>query len=991
MSKPKVVLMIPDAALPLLLNDMNQFRLEQLLASGAHCEFWKGFDTKNNKAVLVRRALKDRPSMKSINGFKATLSVLSRVKNPFILEMLGFAQERLAIVFDGVNDTLLRVHANDGKFLSGTNLTVIAVAIACAMEALSRHGYVVRDLRPDRVYLKADNEPRIACFDHAHTMDESSPPLRAKPKVWDSPELLSNMPYDRKTDVYSYGMLLLFMATKKVPYAKKTGAEIRDRIVDGKRPSIPRKVPGKLAKMIAACWNQDPARRPEWDTIIQAWLYDGVEFSGTNRAQVTLFSQKIIDAQKIPVGDPISYEIMEDTEKQRWVRGIDTLESVKGRDDEWSSEEEESRAPPRVFSSLTLATAGKKRSPLPVVKAERRKTDVSSSDDERHSRKRSRETARKRKRSSEDETVSRKVQKRKISIDDESVPRRQARRVLSSDEEDERPRKRTRRITLSSDDDEARAPRRRPVLSSDDSDNRSPRKRPVLSSDDSDNRSPRKRPVLSSEDDMPVRRYSFHEPASPKRSIMLRRSVSVNLSVIANITHPKWEQEMMKAKQGLKPDQYRAFFEIISDYMRLRTDTDKLSLIMDVLASVCCDERAVRSLAEVGIQRVLPVDDPILIDETLNVLDSLFKTRADLFQDNFQHQMAMIIARRPERSLQLLHSYARQFQLIENPWPIVDLFLRNYKVFLKSNSSAEFIRIFSYMNTKYTAFVKARVDVSRWVFERLLRSDDKSTVVEAYRALTDVCDSGYKAPVQTIIQDIKDPILASSALSLLLKCEQFPVSKEIIHTLINASLENASATKVIISVLDLDGVIDILLESPKWMCYPLPTFTWTLKLVSQLARYKGVDEDLAAMPETLTMANAVVCDGDSDAVQALGDVLASISFSNVKSLDDVDFFASLHERTVHEDDATPYLKLLASLANLGYSLSFLSFIPLLRKSLSIDELRHAGLSALVSLSAHKKCAAEMVKQKIHTEVRKHCTDSRDRSRAKRLLSSLSCL
>ena len=973
-AKPKVVLMIPDAALPLLLKDMNQFRLEQLFASGAHCEFWKGFDTKNNKAVLIRRALKDRPSMKSINGFKATLSVLSRVKNPFILEMLGFAQERLAIVFDGVNDTLLRVHASDGKFLSGTHLTVIAVAIACAMEALSRHGYVVRDLRPDRVYLKADNEPRIACFDHAHTMDESSPPLRAKPKVWDSPELLSNMPYDRKTDVYSYGMLLLFMATKEVPYAKKTGAEIRDRIVDGKRPSIPRKVPGKLAKMIAACWNQDPARRPEWDAIIQAWLYEGVEFSGTNRAQVTLFSQKIIDAQKMPVGDPISYEIMEETEKQRWVRGIGTLESDKGRDDEWSSEEEESRAPPRVFSSLTLATAGKKRSPMPVVKGERRRTDVSSSDDERHARKRSRDAARKRKRSSEDETIPRKVQKRKISSDDESVPRRKARRMLSSDEEERPGRKRTRRITLSSSSDEAKSPRRRPVLSSDD-----------------EARSPRKRPVLSSEDDVPIRRHSFHEPVSPKRSNMLRRSVSVNLSVIANITHPKWEQEMMKAKQGLKPDQYREFFEIISDYMRLRTDTDKLSLIMDVLASLCCDERAVKSLAEVGIQRVLPVDDPILIDETLNVLDSLFKTRADLFQDNFQHQMAMIIDRRPERSLQLLHSYARQFQLIENPWPILDLFLRNYKVFLKSNSSAEFIRIFSYMNTKYSAFVKARVDVSRWVFERLLRSDDKSTVVEAYRALADVCDSGYKAPAQTIIQDIKDPILASSALSLLLKCEQFPVSKEIIHTLINASLENASATKVIISVLDLDGVIDILLDSPKWMCYPLPTFAWTLKLVSQLARYKGVDEDLAAMPETLTMANAVVRDGDSGAVQALGDVLASISFSNVKSLDDVDFFASLHERTVHEDDATPYLKLLASLANLGYSPSFLSFIPLLKKSLSIDELRHAGLSALVSLSAHKKCASEMLKQKIHTEVRKHCTDSRDRSRAKRLLSSLSCL
>ena len=958
----KVRLVIPDAVLPFFLHDLNRFRTEQLFLSTSHYEYWKAYDTTTNRSVLLRRARSEKPSMKAFNGVKATLSVLGQVKNPFLLELVGFAQERLTIIFEGVNDSLFAIHSNKGKYLTGTQLTMIAVAIACAMESLARNGYIVRDLKPESVFLKSDMEPRLACFDHSHTSSDGAPVMRAKPRVWDSPEVLSDMPYDGKTDVYSYGMLLLFMATQKVPYYKLADAEMREHIVSGKRPKIPRKVPGKLSKMITACWNQDPTRRPDWSSIIEDWLYKGVEFSGTNKSQITLFSQKILDAQKIPVGKPVGYEVEETVEKQWWEKAGES-ESTSGgtSSDEWPSEE--SKVEPRVFSRLTLATAGKKRRD----QGKRRKEETSSSSEEIHRKKRRRSIRDERRRMSSDDSEPL-VKKRRVTLDDDDE-RRVKRRKLSSDDDDYKVRShKVKRRRLSSDDDDIEIPRKR-------------RRQPMLSSSDDDDR-----PIVKRQ----FRSGSVHEPVLPLRGRLMARPVGVNLSIISNITHPKWEQEMMKAKKGLKPDQYGAFCDIMSDYLRLRTDPDKLTIILDVLANACSDERAVAAVAQAGLQRVLPVDDPILLDDALNVLEALFKARADLFQDNFEHQMATIITRRPEKALHLLHSYARQFPLIENPWPILDLFLRNYKVFLKSESAAEYVRIFSFLNSKYPNFVRSRADVTRWVFEKVLRAEDKFAVVEAYHALADVCHPDYKPPTETILQDIKDPILASSALDLLLKCQQFPVSREIIQTLVNAALENAAATKVLISVLSLDGVVDILLEKPKWMAFPLPTFLWTLKLANELARFEGVAEELARFPSTLDMAVAVVNEGESDAIEALGEFLVSIGFSKVKNLDDVDFFATLHTRTVQDDDARPCLRLLSRIADLGYSPSLVSFVSVLKKSLAIPELRRAGLSALLSLSSHRKCAAEMVKRGVLDDVQKHCTDERDRKAAKRLRSALSC-
>jgi serine/threonine protein kinase len=55
-----------------------------------------------------------------------------------------------------------------------------------------------------------------------------------------APELLQNRTYNRSVDVYAYGMLLWELFSYEVPYQGFELADIRDVVLSGERPAIPR-------------------------------------------------------------------------------------------------------------------------------------------------------------------------------------------------------------------------------------------------------------------------------------------------------------------------------------------------------------------------------------------------------------------------------------------------------------------------------------------------------------------------------------------------------------------------------------------------------------------------------------------------------------------------------------------------------------------------------------------------------------------------------
>ena len=122
--------------------------------------------------------------------------------------------------------------------------------------------------------------------------------------AWTAPELISDpdASYNKSCDVFSYGVILWELATRRIPWHRAdrviNDAQIGIFVGNGKRETIPEEAPPTYAKLIANCWAQCAKDRPVIETVVQTMEQ--------NRHEVV--PPEIPESYQCP----ISYDIMQD-------------------------------------------------------------------------------------------------------------------------------------------------------------------------------------------------------------------------------------------------------------------------------------------------------------------------------------------------------------------------------------------------------------------------------------------------------------------------------------------------------------------------------------------------------------------------------------------------------------------------------------------------------------------------------------------------------
>ncbi|WRX22161.1 Protein kinase domain - like 10 [Theobroma cacao] len=82
-------------------------------------------------------------------------------------------------------------------------------------------------------------------------------------------KVLNGNPYNRKCDVYSFGICLWEIYCCDMPYPDLSFSEVTSAVVrQNLRPEIPRCCPSSLANVMKRCWDANPDRRPEMDEVV---------------------------------------------------------------------------------------------------------------------------------------------------------------------------------------------------------------------------------------------------------------------------------------------------------------------------------------------------------------------------------------------------------------------------------------------------------------------------------------------------------------------------------------------------------------------------------------------------------------------------------------------------------------------------------------------------------------------------------------------------
>jgi serine/threonine protein kinase len=177
----------------------------------------------------------------------------------------------LYVVTEYVAGPSLDEAVRSGGPLRGGDLEALAVNIATALGAIHGAGIVHRDLKPSNVLLSPTG-PRVIDFGIARALDAGDGPTRTGQFVgtpaYIAPELMHGREVTPAADVFSWGCVVAYAGTGRVPFAGETLPEIINRVtsddpdLDGLDPAVQDLVARALAK--------DPSERPTVKQLLRS-------------------------------------------------------------------------------------------------------------------------------------------------------------------------------------------------------------------------------------------------------------------------------------------------------------------------------------------------------------------------------------------------------------------------------------------------------------------------------------------------------------------------------------------------------------------------------------------------------------------------------------------------------------------------------------------------------------------------------------------------
>jgi serine/threonine protein kinase/tetratricopeptide (TPR) repeat protein len=259
---------------------LGRYRLVERVGEGGMGEVWKAHDANLDRVVAIktipRGSLDDATTRQR---FRHEARVLSRLSHPGIATVFDFDGENGQdfLVMEYVPGGTLESQLSTGP-LALDSVLQLGAALADALENAHRHGILHRDLKPGNVMLTADGHPKILDFGLAVLLTGAT----ATGRITQQGTIVGSLPYmapeqlfgeadDTRTDVYALGVVLFEMVTGQRPFNKDRPEALMFAIINNAAPavrSIRPETPAELDRLLVACLEKEPTRRPASAAVV---------------------------------------------------------------------------------------------------------------------------------------------------------------------------------------------------------------------------------------------------------------------------------------------------------------------------------------------------------------------------------------------------------------------------------------------------------------------------------------------------------------------------------------------------------------------------------------------------------------------------------------------------------------------------------------------------------------------------------------------------
>jgi len=248
----------------------DRYEIIEDLGEGGMGRVYRAFDQKIKEAVALKLI---RPEIgfntQAIERFRNELKIARKISHRNVCRMYDLGEEGFLtyITMEYVSgEDLKRFVKRAGQLTSGKAI-FIAKQVAAGLTEAHRLGVIHRDLKPQNIMIDQDGNARIMDFGIARFVDSDkltgSGVMIGTPEYM-SPEQAELKDVDKRTDIYSLGVVMYEMVTGQVPFEGETPLSIvmKHKSVQPRNVrEINTMIPKDLASIIAKCLEKDRAKR----------------------------------------------------------------------------------------------------------------------------------------------------------------------------------------------------------------------------------------------------------------------------------------------------------------------------------------------------------------------------------------------------------------------------------------------------------------------------------------------------------------------------------------------------------------------------------------------------------------------------------------------------------------------------------------------------------------------------------------------------------
>ena len=258
--------------------DRSHYKIKKSIGSGGMSTVYLAHDTRLDRDVAVkilridpRLGLGERGRKEIILRFQQEAKAAARLNHPNIVSIhhVGQQGDQYFIVMEYLDGFSLGHLMKSGERHSMETIIKWMCQICDGLHFAHEHGVIHRDIKPDNLILMKNGTVKITDFGIARL--EKSEMVKTKDQTfmgtiyYCSPEQLREFKnIDRRTDIFSLGVVFYQLLTGHLPFHEESIAETINSIINVE-PTRPREVspgvPVRLEQVVLKCLAKNPAQR----------------------------------------------------------------------------------------------------------------------------------------------------------------------------------------------------------------------------------------------------------------------------------------------------------------------------------------------------------------------------------------------------------------------------------------------------------------------------------------------------------------------------------------------------------------------------------------------------------------------------------------------------------------------------------------------------------------------------------------------------------